>query len=126
MKLESHATVLLVPDVHQAGDYYRDRLGFDVTYYDQLPDHYAYAARDGVYLHFACFHGAVPRPNSNAAPPDMFDVYIYVDDVEAVHEELVDRGADVMQEPADQGYGLREIRVRDPNGYILAFGKVLT
>jgi catechol 2,3-dioxygenase-like lactoylglutathione lyase family enzyme len=33
MKLESHATVLLVPDVRRAGDYYRGRLGFEVTYY---------------------------------------------------------------------------------------------
>jgi catechol 2,3-dioxygenase-like lactoylglutathione lyase family enzyme len=126
MKLESHATVLLVPDVGRAGDYYRDRLGFEVTYYDRIPSHYAYASRDGVYLHFACFNGAVPRPNSKAAPPDIFDVYIYVDDVEAVHEELVGRGADVMHAPVDQGYGLREIRVRDPHGYILAFGKVVT
>ena len=126
MRLESHATVLLVPDVRQAGEYYRDRLGFEVIYYDRIPSHYAYASRDGVYLHFARFDGAQPRPNSEAAPPDMFDVYIYVDDVEAVHEELVGRGADVLQRPVDQGYGVREIRVRDPHGYILAFGKVLT
>jgi catechol 2,3-dioxygenase-like lactoylglutathione lyase family enzyme len=126
VKLESHAPVLLVDDVRRAGDYYRDRLGFEVTYYDRIPSHYAYAARDGVYLHFARFDGAQPRPNSDAAPPDMFDVYIYVDDVEAVHEELVGRGANVMHGPVDQGYGVREIRVRDPHGYILAFGKVLT
>jgi catechol 2,3-dioxygenase-like lactoylglutathione lyase family enzyme len=74
MKLESHATVLLVPDVRRAGDHYRDRLGFEVTYYDRIPSHYAYASRDGVYLHFARVDGAVPRPNSQAAPPDMFDV----------------------------------------------------
>jgi catechol 2,3-dioxygenase-like lactoylglutathione lyase family enzyme len=48
VKLESHATVLLVPDVRRAGDYYRDRLGFDVNYFEQNPSHYAYAARDGV------------------------------------------------------------------------------
>jgi catechol 2,3-dioxygenase-like lactoylglutathione lyase family enzyme len=126
MTFESHATVLLVPDVRKAGDYYRDRLGFEVTYYERIPSHYAYASRDGVYVHFACFHDAEPRPNSVAVPPDMFDLYIYVDDVEAVHEELVGRGADVMHSPVDQGYGLREIRVRDPHGYILAFGKVLT
>ena len=31
----------------------------------------------------------------------------------------------MIQKPVDQGYGLRDIRVRDPHGYILAFGKVL-
>jgi catechol 2,3-dioxygenase-like lactoylglutathione lyase family enzyme len=27
--------------------------------------------------------------------------------------------------PVDQGYGQREFRVRDPDGYILAFGQSL-
>jgi uncharacterized glyoxalase superfamily protein PhnB len=56
----------------------------------------------------------------------MFDLYVYVDDVDAYHDELVERGADVLHGPVNQGYGLREIRVRDPHGYVLAFGKVLT
>ena len=29
--LTAHATVLLVDDVQVAGDYYRDKLGFEVT-----------------------------------------------------------------------------------------------
>jgi uncharacterized glyoxalase superfamily protein PhnB len=57
--------------------------------------------------------------------PDMFDVYVYVD-VEALHEELVERGAELLHGPTDQAYGLREIRVRDPHAYILAFGKLLS
>ncbi len=55
----------------------------------------------------------------------MFDLYIYVDDVEALHDELRERGADILNGPVDTTYGLREIRVRDPHGYILAFGKML-
>jgi uncharacterized glyoxalase superfamily protein PhnB len=54
----------------------------------------------------------------------MFDVYVYVDDVDALHEELVGRGADLVHGPVEQGYGLREIRVRDPDGYVLAFGRL--
>jgi catechol 2,3-dioxygenase-like lactoylglutathione lyase family enzyme len=126
MRLTAHATVLLVQDVRRAGDYYRDQLGFEVTYYEANPEHYAYASRHHCHLHFACFGGAVPRSNSEAVPPDMFDVYVYVDDVEALHEELVERGAELLHGPIDQGYGLREIRVRDPHGYVLAFGKLLT
>jgi uncharacterized glyoxalase superfamily protein PhnB len=53
------------------------------------------------------------------------DVHVWVEDVDAFHEELVGRGADVILAPTDQGYGQREIRVRDPFGYILAFGKPL-
>jgi uncharacterized glyoxalase superfamily protein PhnB len=53
----------------------------------------------------------------------MFDLYIYVDDVDELHEELAGRGADILNPPVKTEYGLREIRVRDPHGYILAFGK---
>jgi catechol 2,3-dioxygenase-like lactoylglutathione lyase family enzyme len=123
VKLAAHATVLLVDDVRRAAEYYRDQLGFDVSFYEQNPQHYAYASRDHVYLHFACFKDAPPRPNVEVVPPDMFDVYIYVDDVEALHQELVGRGAEILGEPVDQGYGMREIRVRDPHGYVLAFGE---
>jgi catechol 2,3-dioxygenase-like lactoylglutathione lyase family enzyme len=125
MRLAAHATVLLVDDVSRAADYYRDRLGFEVTFYEANPGHYAYASRDDCHVHFACFKDGRPRPNSETVPPDMFDVYVYVDDVEGLHDELLERGADVLQGPVDAVYGLREIRVRDPNGYILAFGKVL-
>jgi catechol 2,3-dioxygenase-like lactoylglutathione lyase family enzyme len=124
--LTAHATVLLVDDVQVAGDYYRDKLGFEVTYFDKNPRHYAYANRGEVWMHFACFADAGPEPNSIAAPPDMFDIYIYVDDVDALHEELVVRGAEIMGVVSETGYGCREFRVRDPDGYILAFGKVLS
>jgi catechol 2,3-dioxygenase-like lactoylglutathione lyase family enzyme len=119
------APVLLVTDVRVAAEYYRDRLGFDVDFYDRIPEHYAYASRDGCRVHFARFEGVAPRPNVEVVPPDMFDVYFWVDDVDVFHDELVARGAEVIQAPTDQGYGQRDIRVRDPFGYILAFGQPL-
>jgi catechol 2,3-dioxygenase-like lactoylglutathione lyase family enzyme len=122
MTITSAATVLLVRDVARALDYYRDRLGFEGHAWDRNPEHYGYASRDGCHVHFACFGGTEPRPHSTVVPPDMFDVYVYVDDVEALHAELRERGADIIGGPHDAVYGLREIRVRDPEGYILAFG----
>jgi catechol 2,3-dioxygenase-like lactoylglutathione lyase family enzyme len=120
--LSSHATVLLVTEVGRSTDYYRDRLGFGVDRYDANPDHYAYARRDGCTVHFACFEGARPRPNSEAVPPDMFDLYVYVDDVDALHAELVERGAEIHDPPARREYGMYDFRVTDPDGYVLAFG----
>jgi catechol 2,3-dioxygenase-like lactoylglutathione lyase family enzyme len=122
--LTAHATVLLVADVRRATDYYRDALGFEVELYDRIPDHYGYARRDGCQVHFACFDVSA-RPNSEVVPPDMPDVYFYTDDVDGLHAELVERGADLVHGPVDQGYGLRELRARDPDGYILAFGRRL-
>ena len=122
--IQSHATVLLVDDVDKAFTYYTDRLGFEGRKWDKNPEHYAYVNRDNCWIHLACFGGVPPRPNSADVPPDMFDLYVYVEDVEALHEELRERGADILFAPLDTDYGLREIRVRDPFGYILAFGKL--
>ena len=121
--LTGHATVLLVENIQRATDYYRDQLGFAITRYDQNPDHYATAERDGCYVHVAHFDGVSARPNSEAVPPDMFDAYFWPDDVDKLHTELKDRGADIIHPPVEQPYGLREFRVQDPDGHILAFGK---
>jgi catechol 2,3-dioxygenase-like lactoylglutathione lyase family enzyme len=123
--VESHATVLLVEDIARASTYYREQLGFDVDQYDALPEHYAYARRDNCFVHFAHWHGVRRPPNRELVPPDMFDLYIYVDDVLGLYEELKQRGAEIIQTPVARGYGCFEIRVRDPDGYVLAFGRVL-
>ena len=122
--IKNHATVLLVRDVGDAFDYYTQKLGFEGHKWELNPEHYAYVSRGDTYVHLACFHGALPRPNSQVVPPDMFDLYVYVENVEGLHEELVGRGADILAPPVDTEYGLREIRVRDADGYILAFGKI--
>ena len=124
MNLKSHATVLLVEDVGRAFDYYTEKLGFDGHKWEANPTHYAYVSRGDTYIHLACFGGVGPRPNSEVVPPDMFDLYIYVDDVEGLHAELLERGADILHAPVDTEYGMRDFRVRDADGYVLAFGKV--
>jgi catechol 2,3-dioxygenase-like lactoylglutathione lyase family enzyme len=93
MPLTGHATVLLVEDVRKTTDYYRDALGFDVELYDRIPDHYGYARREGCQVHFAHFDGVSARPNSEVVPPDMFDAYFWVDDVERMYADVVERGA---------------------------------
>jgi uncharacterized glyoxalase superfamily protein PhnB len=120
--LQHHATVLLVDSVPAAIDYYRAALGFEIEPYDKIPDHYAFAQRDSCFVHFAHWDGVHPRPNNEVVPPDMFDLYVYVEDVDGLYAELLDRRADIIQAPTRQGYGTYEIRVRDPHGYILAFG----
>jgi predicted enzyme related to lactoylglutathione lyase len=120
LTLEGYATVLLVQDVRLSTEHYRDRLGFEVDLYDKIPEHYGYARRDRCSVYFAHWKGVQPRPNSEAVPPGMFDVYVYVDDVDALHAELVERGAEVHGPPARQGYGMVDFRVSDLDGYVLA------
>jgi catechol 2,3-dioxygenase-like lactoylglutathione lyase family enzyme len=115
VNLTDAAAVLVVEDVARSLDYYRDRLGFEGQAYEQDPTNYAYASRGRCNVHLA---RGDPHPNG------FFDVYVYVDDVDGLHEELVARGAEVLNAPLQTEYGLREIRVRDPDGYVLAFGKL--
>ena len=122
--IESHATVLLVDDVAGQIDYYIRKLGFEGHAWELNPQHYGYVSRDGCQIHFACFSHVRPKPNSEAVPPDMFDLYIYVEEVDELHEELVERGAEILNGPVNTEYGMRDFRVRDPEGYVLAFGKV--
>jgi catechol 2,3-dioxygenase-like lactoylglutathione lyase family enzyme len=122
-ELRAAATVLLVRDVARSVAYYRDQLGFEASLFEENPQHYGYANRDNVWFHFAHWDGVEPRPNAVAVPPDMFEAYLYVDDVTALHEELVERGADLLHGPEERPWTRLEIRVKDPDGYVLAFGE---
>ena len=44
-------------------------------------------------------------------------------DVDAYYREIVDRGADVANEPTDQPYGIREFGLSDVNGVGIVFGQ---
>ena len=48
-------------------------------------------------------------------------IYLYPDDVETAWAAVKDR-AEVLEEPHLTDYGMREFALRDPNGYVLAFG----
>jgi uncharacterized glyoxalase superfamily protein PhnB len=48
-----------------------------------------------------------------------FGVNLATEDVDATFEQLQANGADVVQEPIDQEYGVRDFAVRDPAGNML-------
>ena len=53
-----------------------------------------------------------------AAPPDLaMHMHLWVDDVDAYHRQLVERGVDVAEAPQNRPWGLRTFHVKDPNGY---------
>ena len=49
-------------------------------------------------------------------------VWIAVDDVDALHDELRARGARLRHPPANYPWGSRECQVTDPDGHVLRFG----
>lgn len=46
------------------------------------------------------------------------------DDLDGLFKKLVDSGADVLQEPAVQPYGVRDCAFRDPSGNLLRINEV--
>lgn len=122
--------VLGVANVRQAAEYYRDVLGFSLDPVDGVFQPrgdepggvYAIVKRAGVWIHFQIRRGEMPK---RERPSYEGDAYLYVSDLDALHAELVQRGAHVTQEPRVAPYGIREIRVEDLNGYRLTFGEFI-
>ena len=50
---------------------------------------------------------------------------MYVDDADALHVELVNKGANVQGKPISRPWGQREFWVLDPEGNQLTFGQPL-
>jgi catechol 2,3-dioxygenase-like lactoylglutathione lyase family enzyme len=113
----------LVADVRHAAEYYRDRLGFRIIgYFFEEPPVFGMVDRDGAEIHLRRAYDGLKGSNRERVG-DALDCYIRVDDVEALHAEFKERGADITLAPTLQSYGMKEIYVRDPDGYTICFGQ---
>ncbi len=119
--LKTIAPQFVVPDVVRAAEYYRDILGFAIVGYFWEPPVYAIVQRDGVELHFGRQDGERSGGN-RAVRCDGVDAYVRVTAVDALADEFRARGADVLEGPVTRGYGMREMLVRDRDGFVIAFG----
>jgi catechol 2,3-dioxygenase-like lactoylglutathione lyase family enzyme len=104
------APVLAVPDVKSTAAYYRDVLGF---HWDFGDENYSVVWRDNSAVHLV---------KADTAPSGI-RLFQWVQDVDALFRELQDRGVQVDSPPEDQSYGLREFRMKDPNGIELIFSQ---
>jgi hypothetical protein len=64
----------------------------------------------------------VVRPNRTVMD-ETFDAYVYVSNVDQLAAELRAKNADIVEGPVDRIYDMRELLVRDCNGYVSAFGQ---
>ena len=120
-QIRSVTPILLVADVVKAAAYYADALGFRTPRMWGDPPTFCIPWRDGqeVMLNQVGDSGLV---HPNAVQDGRFDAYFWVNDADALFDELKGRGADIVCEPEDQPYLMREFQVRDPDGHLLAFG----
>ena len=106
------APALHVPDVRATATYYRDVLGF---VWDFDGGDYAVVWRDNSAIHFV----------RGDQLPTGVHLFQWVRDVNAYHQEVVGRGAEVIVEPADRPYHIRDFSIRDPNGIVVVVGQDL-
>lgn len=97
---------LPVKDVEEAQQYYRDVLGFEITWI--TPDKYIGAvARGDVGIFFARSENIIPNYH-----------WIFADDVDLTYAELKNSGADIVEGIENKPWLLRQFAIRDNNGHI--------
>ena len=62
--------------------------------------------------------------SSEAPSSEKVSLWLQVRDVDAVRRELEDSGVDLIEPPVDKPWGLREMRVQDPDGVRLVIVEV--
>ena len=120
------APYLIVDDIFQSAEFYRNKLGFDFNRIWGEPPQFVIVHRDGVHIMLKCpsSPGNI-RPNNRVNPDACWDAYIWVKDADALYEELRSRGVKITREIEDEPYGCRDFDVEDNSGYILCFGQDL-
>jgi len=119
--LRSAIPVIHVADAAAAEAFYCQKLGFTVVSSWRADPQRANPAyltieRDGVRLHVTSFKdGTVGIWTSN--------VYVFVDDVNRLFDELTSRGVVAVSRPVDQSWGTREFGVRDADRNVISFGQ---
>jgi catechol 2,3-dioxygenase-like lactoylglutathione lyase family enzyme len=108
---QEHAS-LAVSDVVAAAEFYTRALGFELAFTWGEPAEIA-----GLNL------GRVQMFLERGTPnPAGCSVYFVVGNADELFEFQKASGVEVVEPPGDRHYGLRDYRVRDLHGYVLAFG----
>jgi catechol 2,3-dioxygenase-like lactoylglutathione lyase family enzyme len=115
----------IVGNVDRTVAFYRDQLGFEVTF--QEPDQnpfFAVIRRDGAQLFIkAVDENTPPLPNWRRHPSARWDAYVYAPDPDDLAAEFGAHGAAFSVPLQDTHDGLRGFEIHDPDGYVLFFGR---
>jgi uncharacterized glyoxalase superfamily protein PhnB len=112
-QITGHATVLHVKDMDAALAFYRDKLGFAVTFTWDDPPRYI----------CLCLGDAAIHLNSYVPPAGPSHVAFFCKGVDALYAQLVARGTGIAEPIQDEPYGMRDFVVIDPDGHRLVFGQ---
>jgi catechol 2,3-dioxygenase-like lactoylglutathione lyase family enzyme len=121
------APFFIVRNVPAALAFYRDRLGFEITFQGPEPDDifFGIVQRGAAMIMFKAV-GADPMPNYTRDIKQgiaRWDAYLNVPDPDALAAEFLSRDVEFSVPLKDTHDGLRGFEVKDIDGYVLFFGR---
>ena len=121
------APFFIVRNVPAALSFYRDRLGFEITFQGPAPDDVFFGiVRRGAAMIMLKDVGVDPLPNYQRDIKKgwaRWDAYLDVPDPDAMAAEFSSRNVEFSQPLKDDDDGLRGFELRDTDGYVLFFGR---
>lgn len=117
----------IVWDVPSSLRFYRDRLGFEITFQGPAPDDvfFGIVRRGGAQILLKAV-GVPPVPNCTRDIKQgiaRWDAFVFVPDPDALAAEFASRGVELSEPLADTDDGLRGFELKDADGYVLFFGR---
>jgi len=125
-EIEGISPFFIVQDVPRALSFYRDRLGFDVTFQEPADDPFFGIVRRGGAMIMFKDVGVDPLPNYKRDVKKgiaRWDAYVDVPDPDALAAEFASRNVEFSEPLKDTHDGLRGFELKDADGYVLFFGR---
>lgn len=120
-QLHGMQPVLAVPDVTETVEFYRDKLGFHVDSVDGDPPVHARVCADPTYSSPTVHIRSEPLQPGASVNPSVY-LWLHVgSNLDRLFDVYRTRGVEVVEEPKDRPWGLRQFSVKDCNGYVATF-----
>lgn len=121
------APFFIVRNVSAALSFYRDRLGFEITFQGPEPEDIFFGiVRRGAAMIMFKQVGVEPVPNYMRDVQKgiaRWDAYLHVPDPDSLAAEFSSRNVEFSEPLKDTEDGLRGFELKDTDGYVLFFGR---
>lgn len=123
------APFFIVRDVPTSLAFYRDKLGFEITFEGPEPNDifFGIVERGRAFILMKAV-GVEPVPNYTRDIKQgiaRWDAYVSVPDPDALAAEFASRGVEFFVPLQDSEDGLRGFEIEDADGYLLFFGRTI-
>jgi uncharacterized glyoxalase superfamily protein PhnB len=113
-KFTSLTPIFSVSDLSKSIEFYTDTLGFQLDFIYGEPQFYAGLFKDSIELHLVSKNLRQHAGSGNLS--------ILTDEVDDLHQKLIEAKVQIIVPPDDRDYGLRDFSCKDLDGNIIVFG----